>query len=86
MKKCCCTCRWLYIKDFITGVCNNEKSNCTVISPSNTCEYWEKHEDNAVNPEYEEFIFWNSIKDMAKTDYNVNIIQVLRVNNDGSEE
>lgn len=41
MKKCCCTCKWLYIKDFVTGICDNDKSDAKIVNPSDTCENWE---------------------------------------------
>lgn len=37
----CLNCRHLYIKDFTTGVCDNDKTNISVVQPDFVCEKWE---------------------------------------------
>ena len=41
-------CKWLYIKDFITGICDKPKSR-RVVKPNDTCELWEEREDKNVD-------------------------------------
>ena len=39
--RCCRTCKWLYIKDFVTGLCDNPETSIAVVQPYDTCEKWE---------------------------------------------
>ena len=42
----CKTCKYLYIKDFIVGVCDNEDSDKNVVQPDDSCEYWEADDES----------------------------------------
>jgi hypothetical protein len=38
----CSTCDYLYIKDFVVGVCENAGSGKHQVEPSDSCIYWEE--------------------------------------------
>ena len=38
----CKNCKWCYVKDFVNGICENEKSDKTIVNPNDTCEEWEE--------------------------------------------
>jgi hypothetical protein len=43
-EECCANCKWLYVKDFSTGICENPNNNQKVVFPKNVCEDWEEKE------------------------------------------
>lgn len=56
-KKSCIRCKHLYIKDMVTGVCDNPKSKAYVVQPDDVCDYWEpnKKAHTPTQAEKEEF-------------------------------
>ena len=44
MKKSCINCKWLYIKDFIYGICDCPDSEKTIVKPNSTCKYFVQKE------------------------------------------
>lgn len=37
----CLNCKYLYVKDFITGTCDNGNSDKGVVKPDDSCKHWE---------------------------------------------
>ena len=46
MKKRCCNCKHLYVKDFIYGTCENAHGPAGIRKPNDVCEYWEQDKED----------------------------------------
>ena len=46
VKKYCSTCMYLYVKDFIYGICENARGPVGIRKPNDVCEYWEQDKED----------------------------------------
>ena len=45
-KKCCVTCKYVGIKDFVYGYCKHPTDGLSgIVQPEDICEFWEKNPD-----------------------------------------